>query len=495
MTDVRVDRAPAGGESAVPVVVDNARDESTITRQFATLTFLRGSLLAMAVTLAAGILAALYSIPALAPTMQSLGLDLTQLRPIHTTFAGAWIFLGGATVVYRFLEDLGPATAGDRLRLRIQVICWAAAGAGIIGTLLFRVTSGREYMGFHPVFSLLIVVGWLCYTWNFFRVTWRSFWKQPVYVTMWGVAFWFFLYTFVEQHAYLLSGVFADPVQDLRVQWKATGTLVGSFNLFVYGTIIYIGELITGDTRYGHSRIAYALFAVGLLNSFTNFGHHTYHLPQSAAVNWISFVVSMTEIVILARCIQDVWCLIGQRSRETPTPTAVSFAAAKWWTFAILLTSILISVPPLNAVIHGTYVVTGHAMGATIGIDTMILLGAVFWIQDEFLKSRHGAIGGIDARRMRRTLIGLNVGVAALVVWLHVSGLVTGLTRMRLAPGEAYVPPAWLGAYNGIAFTATGALALVFFTLMLRVMLPAGFGKFALPVPRTEMRPRTTEDD
>jgi hypothetical protein len=37
---------------------------------------------------------------------------------------------------------------------------------------------------------------------------------------------------------------------------------------------------------------------------------------------------------------------------------------------AILLTAVMISVPPVNALIHGTYVVTGHAMGATVtGID------------------------------------------------------------------------------------------------------------------------------
>ncbi len=488
MTDVSVDRAPMPDESTVALVADTGAGPD-VSRQFATLTFLRGSLVALGVTLVAGLLAALYSIPALAPGMQSLGLDLTQLRPIHTTFASAWIFLGGATVVYRFLEDFGPVTDGDRLRLRVQVLCWAVAGAGILGTLLLRVTSGREYVGFHPVFSLLIVIGWICYAWNFFRVTGRSFWRQPVYVTMWGVAFLFFLYTFAEQHAYLLPGVYADPIQDLRVQWKATGTLVGSFNLFVYGAIIYIGELVTGDKRYGHSRMAYALFAVGLLNSFTNFGHHSYHLPQSAVVNWISFVVSMTEITILARCIHDVWCLVGNKSDGTPTPTAVSFTAAKWWTLVILFTSVVISVPPLNSVIHGTYVVTGHAMGATIGIDTMILLGGVFWILDEFLRARGGPAAAIDARQMRRVLIGVNVGVAALVVWLHVSGLVTGVTRMQLAPGEPYVPPAWLGAWNGIAFSVTGTVALVFFALVLRVTLPAVFGRFSLPFERPASPP------
>ena len=98
-------------------------------RQLATLLFIRGGLIAIAVTLAAGILGALYSIPALAPSFQSVGIDLRQLRPIHTAFASAWIFLGGVAVVHRWLQDYGGVpTAGDRWRLRIQVGTWAIAG-------------------------------------------------------------------------------------------------------------------------------------------------------------------------------------------------------------------------------------------------------------------------------------------------------------------------------------------------------------------------------
>jgi len=457
-------------------------------RQYATLLFLRGGLIAIAVTLVFGLLSALYSIPALAPAFQSWGLDLRQLRPLHTTFATAWIFLGGAAVVHRYLQDHGGlATPGDGLRLRVQILTWAAAGIGILVTLLMGVGSGREYVGFHPAFSVLILVGWTCYAWNFFRVCGPGFWSRPVYVSMWGVGLLFFLYTFVEQHAYLIPSIFADPVHDLRVQWKATGTLVGSFNLFVYGTVIYIGERISRDRAYGHSRTAYALFGIGLLNSFTNFAHHSYHLPQRELVKWIAFVVSMTEILILMRVVYDLWRLAATREDREFCATRSSFAAAKWWTCGILCTSVLISIPPLNAVIHGTYVVAGHAMGATIGIDTMILIGALLWILAEYLRTRDGEAAGdaLHQKGMRVTIVGLNVGVAALVIWLHVSGLVTGVTRAAFAPGESYLPPPWLGAWNGALISITGAVAVFFFGLLLARMLPLAFRRFpAIGSPR-----------
>ncbi len=448
--------------------------------QFATVTFIRGGLVAIGITLIGGGLSAFYSVPALAPWFQQFGLDLRQLRPIHTVFASAWVFLGGAAVVYRFLQDQGPPTAGDRWRLRIQVSTWALAGAGILVTLAAGIGSGREYVGFHPIFSLLILVGWICYAWTFFRVVGKRFWDLPIYVTMWGVGLAFFVVTFLEQHAYLIPGIFSDPVHDLRIQWKATGTLVGSFNLFVYGSVIYLGERISRDASYGRSTTAYALFGVGLLNSFTNFAHHTYHLPGSPVVKWIAFVVSMMEIIVLARAMFDLWR--SARSPADPSFCAArsSFKAAKWWTCAILFSAILISVPPLNALIHGTYVVAGHAMGAMIGIDSMILLGAVFWILSEHMQAREGGSGWdiLHTAASRRTLLGLNLSVAGLVTWLHVTGVTTGVTRALHAPGEAYVPPEWLSAYDGAGLAVFGTLALVFFGLLLLQLVRPAFRYF-----------------
>jgi nitric oxide reductase subunit B len=456
-------------------------------RQLATLIFIRGGLIAMGVALLAGILAALYSVPSLAPAFQSIGLDMRQLRPLHTAFASSWVFLGGAVVVNRYLQDQGQPTAGDRLRLRIQVMSWAVAGLGILGTLALGAGSGREYVGFHPVFSLLILVGWICHAWNFFRVVGPRFWEGPVYLTMWGVGMLFFIVTFLEQHLYLIPGIFADPAHDLRIQWKATGTLVGSFNLFVYGSVIYIGERISRDDSYGHSTTAYALLGVGLLNSFTNFAHHSYHLPQREIVKWIAFVVSMMEIIILARAVWDLWRVIRKPEDREFCAARGSFGAAKWWSCAIVFSAILISIPPLNALIHGTYVVTGHAMGAMIGIDTMILVGAIIWILSEHLQAREGPDGAdtLHTAAVRRTVIGLNYSVAALVLWLHVVGVAVGVTRAAHAPGETYVPPGWVTAWSGIGFALTGTLALVFFVMLLVKLWPPAFRYFWVAAERS----------
>jgi nitric oxide reductase subunit B len=405
----------------------------------ASVVFARGAFVALAVGVLAGSVGVMHYIPAAATTLQAHGIQFAGLRSLHTVFITAWIFLAGVSIVHRWMDDQDvPATWGDRMRLRATVALWAVAGLGSLVTLPLGITSGREYVDFHPVLAVPVLLGWILFGWSFYRVAAKGFWSRPVHVTMWGVAVPFFAFTFVEQFAWLIPDVFEQPVVDLRIQWKACGTLVGSFNLIVYGCILYVAEKLSGNTAYAQSRTAYALFGVGLLNSFTNFGHHTYHLPQSAAVNWISFVVSMTEILILARV---AWDVVAIASVGAARDDARRFlCASKWWSTAMLLTAILISVPPLNALIHGTHVVTAHAMGTEIGIDSMILLGALAW-----------ALGTREVSPVGAWSAALNVSAAALVTWLHVSGLVVGLARYRGLPA-----PEWLVVSNPVLFAVAG---------------------------------------
>lgn len=432
-------------------------------RRYATLTFMRAAIVSISITLVAGLLGALYYIPLVAPVMQRLGIHFEALRPIHTTFAMAFIFLAGVAVVHRFFEDVaGPMKDGERLRLRIQVVAWAIAGIGVLGSYIAGVFSGREYMGYHPIFSIPILLGWVMFVWNFYAHLGKGLLSRPVHVTMWGVGTLFVVYTFAEQHAWLLPGVFSDPIADMRVQWKATGTLVGGFNLFVYGTLYYVGTKLSGNASYAHSRLAYALFGVGLLNSFTNFAHHTYHLPQNETIKWISFVVSMVEIILLARVVWDLAGMVKAKRPSPPCGIQLFMASAKWWTGFILVTAILISIPPLNSLIHGTRLVMGHAMGAEIGIDAMALFAATTWILIEIMQRRGENPEPLSSRAYRKWIIGLNIGVAGLVGWLTISGIGTAIYRY-----DGLASPDWIVVGGPYVFVGFGVIAAYFLSRLI----------------------------
>ncbi len=382
---------------------------------------------ACALTLVGGMAAAL-SYTDFEPTLRSLGITLQHLRPIHESAAWAWVFIGGATIVNLYLyREHGPLTGWARRRLAIQVALWGVAGLGIVITLLQGRFTGREYAGYQPVFSALIGVGWLLFAWNFFGRGGVSLRGRPVYFYMWSVSMVLFLITYTEAHLYLLDIVSRRPVRDLAIQWRSAGTQVGAFNLLAYGSLIYISSCISGDERYAHSRTAFALFFVGLLNTFTNYGHHTYHLPQSPWVHWISFLVSMLETIVLAKVFLDLVGMLRARGAKKDLRVADRFIrSGTLWTFLLLVLALAIAVPPLNALIHGTHVVVAHSMGSMIGIDSMILWAAFAYLLGYVVGKDHPAV---DERRFRLAIPIVTVFLLVFLLSYLVRGAAVGWAR------------------------------------------------------------------
>ncbi len=393
---------------------------------------IRSSLACLVIAVVCGALAVLFYITKLAEPLRAVGVSFRDMRPLHTAFASAWIFLAGMTCVYHFLmSEFGEPTRAERTRFRIQMILWGLAGAGILVTIPMGITTGREYIGFHPVLSLLITAGWLLFAWTFFKKCARGFWSRPVYVYMWGIGICYFLYTFAEGHAWLLPWIRQRPVADLQIQWKSCGTVVASFNMLVYGSLIYLTGRVSDDDSYAHSPKAFVFFGIGLLNSFTNYAHHTYHLPQSHIIKWFAFVVSMLEIILLFSVINDVRAMIAARKPTDSFGTTKTFLRlAKGWSFSMLTLSLLISIPNLNTPIHGTHVVMAHAMGSEIGIDTMVLFACFAHLIVGFFPRKYDVIESLDSDFVKSISRGLNRGLIGLIATLLIGGTTVGVTRM-----------------------------------------------------------------
>ncbi|MCP5070756.1 MAG: cbb3-type cytochrome c oxidase subunit I, partial [bacterium] len=311
-----------------------------------------------------------------------------------------------------------------------------------------------EYIGFHPAISALILAGWLAFLWTFLRRVARGFWGRPAYVYMWTIGAVLFVYTFTEAHAHLLPFVSSQPVADTQIQWKSCGTLVASFNQMVYGCLLYVGERLSGDRHAAQSRSAFALLGIGVLNSFTNYAHHTYHLPQSHLIKWVAFSVSMLEIIILWSLLRGIVAGI-QRGRplgQNFVATTRLFSLSKGWNAFLLPVALLISVPPLNALIHGTHVVMAHAMGSELAIDSYILLGVFAWLLASLFPKRESIESVINAPLVRRTLFVLNTALILLVACLLVGGLAVGVTRYLGQPR-----PQWMKAFP-VAFALLGGI-------------------------------------
>jgi nitric oxide reductase subunit B len=385
----------------------------------------------LALSIFSGFLGVLYYVPEIASFFLKFGVSLQQLRPLHTSFASAWLFLACVSMIWKyFFDNCGPLTSSDIRHWRFQLATWVFSGIGIFITLPFGLFSGREYLGFHPFFSLLIYGGWLSFAWVFFKKIKKNFWSQPVYVFMWATGVFFFLYTFAEGHFWLFTGVLEQPVADLQIQWKSCGTLVASFNQMVYGCLFYLSEKISGDKNLARSKKAFLFFCIGLLNSFTNYAHHTYHLPQSHLIKWISFIVSMLEIAFLYGILVDIVKIVKEKSSfQNRNPLVYFLELSKCWNLFLLSLAILISIPPLNALIHGTHVVMAHAMGSEIAIDTYILFAVMLFLFPYILPRDLADICAAP-RRLSLHIFFLNLFLIALVSILTGNGLLVGLSRL-----------------------------------------------------------------
>jgi nitric oxide reductase subunit B len=265
--------------------------------------------------------------------------------------------------------------------------------------------SGREYLEFPPWLSSLIIIYWVLFAINFLMTIRPRLASAPVYIWSWCTGLLFFFITMIEAHLWLLPYFNDNIIRDLTVQWKANGSMVGAWNMLIYGTAMYAMEQITGDRKMGHQKISFAFYFLGLTNLMFNWGHHTYIVPANPIVKQVAYIISMTELVLLANILWQ-WKNSYKKSGNTGYPLAYRFfKVADTWILLNLILAIAISVPYINQYTHGTQITVAHAMGATIGINTMLLLASVTFIFEKQLHDRARKTIGIGLTVMHYSLL------------------------------------------------------------------------------------------
>lgn len=155
---------------------------------------------------------------------------------------------------------------------------------------------------------------------------------------------------------------------------------MGAWNMLVYGTAIYLMAKIKGDKAMGRTKLAFFFYFLGLTNLMFGWAHHIYIVPTSIWLRYSAYLISMTEWIILGN-------IIYQWRKSLPVAIKVRhqmpyrfLIAADVWIFLNLILALLFSIPALNFFTHGTHTTVAHSMGATIGINTTILLASLLYI-------------------------------------------------------------------------------------------------------------------
>lgn len=423
------------------------------------------AVLALALLLAALLLGVLAGIAFVLPEAPPW-MNFTRLRPLHTTTALFWILTGAVAVMLVSRTDVVGVEPHRRL-LHGFLFLWAGSLAIALVSYLVGRFGGREYWEFPPWLALPIGLAWVLLLIDHARALRGRGRGAPMHLWMWTTGLIFFLFTFIEQNLWLLPAIRSSYLRDLTVQWKSNGSMVGAWNQLIYGASLYLAVRVSGNEALARSGKAHAFWFLGLANLMFNWGHHLYNAPTAGWLRHAAYAISIAEWVILFDILRGMRLKPGTRPMK-----GFSSGCLRWaehWVLLNLVLALLMSVPALYRFTHGTHVTVAHAMGATIGINTFILLGCI---------AHWSGFDAVHAGRWPR--VGLRIAAVALhVLWsaLIVAGVLKGWRVLGLGLSEhAEVMRPVMPVL--VVFVASGAvvavgLALVVIPLLRQVLSDA----------------------
>ncbi len=360
------------------------------------------------------------------PEFYNQYISFQQLHPMHVSAALFWIISGAVACMLYYSNDVKRLPAAVLNAFRAYSIIWIVTILVIFTFYAFGQYGGREYWEFPPFLCFPLLVSWLILMWGYLRYWFSLKDKKPMYIIMWATGIFFFFLTFLEQNLWQISWFRQSFIRELTIQWKANGSMVGAWNQMIYGTQLYLMMKISGDKKMAANKTVYFFYFLSLSNLMFNWGHHIYNVPSAGWIRHVAYFISMTEWLFFIKMIRSFRHKLDEHRKMKHIITYRFMLASELWLFLNLMLAIMMSIPAINRYTHGTHITVAHAMGTTIGINTMILLGAVGYMlhNEQANKKLTSAIR-----------IGYNIANISLIIfWLAlvVAGLMKGYRDVYL---------------------------------------------------------------
>jgi nitric oxide reductase subunit B len=314
-----------------------------------------------------------------------------------------------------------------------------------------------------PVWLIaLMIIGWMLAGINFLLTVKPKFNSAPVYIWSWATGILFFIITLTEASLWQFDHFNNNIIRDITVQWKALGSMVGAWNMLIYGSAMYVMCTISGNNKMARSKQAFFFYFLGLTNLMFNWGHHTYVVPASPVIKTVSYIISMTELLILFNMIWQWQRSLKAKDKEQHFAYRLLKMTDNWIILNLVL-AIAISVPFLNQFTHGTHITVAHAMGATIGINTTILLSSGFYIL--FTEKKSSAAIALSQRRKLQLF-----NMSLLVFWISLIG--SGIVKAAAVSENKFFAEImqqlkpWFYVFSLSGFFLTAAIIILAFPLI-----------------------------
>ncbi|MBM4109226.1 MAG: cbb3-type cytochrome c oxidase subunit I [Phycisphaerae bacterium] len=358
-------------------------------------------------TLATGVV---LGVKSARPALGVETVPMQVLQPLHTLGVMCFLFCGTITLASmairrasgRYPRTAGAATAG-------MTAFFALAG----GAIAAGKGSGLEYVPWPIALTavpVLALVATACAAWRHLgglsAISAEGSWLLLMGLCLAPLGL-------LERAAG--SGAMG-PARALMIEWHALDMVFAGVNTALYG----LGTLLSAPAGRGRALRGRWLYALAVLALLSTFGHHHYLSPQPLALKVIAFGASMLGLLSFLRHVAMV-----RRSLAAPAGGAGAplLLAASLWTLFAVGSGVLLAIPQLNLVLHGTHAIVGHSMGAIIGVNVAIVLGGL-------LGERRAGEAPRPAGPIRSAAWLFNAALALMVLDLLAAGLVKGVVRV-----------------------------------------------------------------
>lgn len=303
-----------------------------------------------------------------------------QLRPLHVSAALFWIISGAACCAIIFSNEVFGVYNKSSLGIRAFIWLWVTTIVTVFVYYFRKEYGGREYWEFPSWLSIPLLISWVIFMGAYY-IPWLGIAnKKPMYLVMWATGILFFFLTFLEQNLWHIDWFRQSYLREVTVQWKANGSMVGAWNQMIYGSSLYLMVKISGDKTIAENKQVKFFYFLSLTNLMFNWGHHIYNLPTANWVRHVSYVISMTEWLFFISMIRSFKSKMDEYKIHNYRIPYKFLSISELWLFLNLTLALMMSIPAINRYTHGTHITVAHAMGTTIGINSMILLGAIGYI-------------------------------------------------------------------------------------------------------------------
>ncbi|MES0489360.1 MAG: cbb3-type cytochrome c oxidase subunit I [Leptospirales bacterium] len=292
-------------------------------------------------------------------------LPFQVLRPLHTLFALSWVINGSIASVLAFMK----VNLKAEFSWIIPALFLTSAGFIMSGNF-----TGREYIAWPPFVSIVFILLFISLVFWFFASLKKAY--NIFSESTWMIALGLLLLpaSLIESNYYLFHESISIG-RDIAIEWHAIDSLFGSVNLIGYGILSFILRKQFADS-VSSWKFQFTLM-ISLVGLLLTFGHHFYPSPQPSILKTVAFTASMVAIASL-------WLKRFPEKSNNIDDIYITFAMySVYWTLFSIVTGVLMSIPSINNITHGTYFVVAHSMGSLIGVNTFIILSAIFYLTKE----------------------------------------------------------------------------------------------------------------